>query len=182
MNINKVQDYFNNYVPTLSFSLAAHPAVSVNVATINNAKRLATSFQDFVHPDVLKFLELVAYTAEDELEPSAKKIINSKGYLRFCFYLTVFCGRLELMLEMHAIQYLPMIGISLDTVVDMEYYPCMQDKRIKDNEYDVIFGGNIESLLLYCRSMRDNYIRANLITDYKDISAVDILGYVERIA
>ena len=182
MNINKVQDYFNNHVPTLSFSLAAHSAVSVNVATINNAKRLATSFQDFVHPDVLKFLELVAYTAEDELEASTKKIINSKGYLRFCFYLTVFCGRLELMLEMHAIQYLPMIGISLDTVVDMEYYPCMQDSRIKDNEYDVIFGGNIESLLLYCRSMKDNYIRVNLITDYKDISAVDILGYIERIA
>lgn len=182
MNIAKVQEYFNDNIPALNFLLAAKSAVSVNVATINNAKRLATSFQDYVHPDVLKFLEAIAYTAEDELDESYKAVINSKSYIRFCFYLTVFCGRLELMLELHTIQYLPLIGIPLDTVIDMEYYPCMQDTRMDANKYGVMFGGNIDSLLLFCRSMKDNYVRVNLITDYKDISAVDILGYVERIA
>lgn len=182
MNISKVQEYFDENIPTLNFLLAGQSAVSVNVATINTAKRLATSFQDYVHPDVLKFLELVAYTPEDELGEASKSVIASKSYARFCFYLTVFCGRLELMLEMHAVQYLPKIGIPLSMVVDMEYYPWMKDDHMDINKHGVIFGGNIDSLLLFCHSMKDNYIRVNLTTDYKDISAVDILGYVERIA
>lgn len=182
MNLIKVQDYFDKSIPVLNFRLAGYPAVSVNVATISNAKRLATSLQDYVHPDVLNFLDLIASKNEEELEERYVAITQSKGYLRFCFYLTVFCGRLELMLKTHAIQYLPMIDIPINTVVDMEYYSQMPDKNIESNPYGVIFGGDIDKLILYCDSMKDNYIRVNLLTDYKDISAIDILGYVENIS
>ena len=181
MNTNKVQEYFTENVPALNFLLAGQPVLTVNVATINMAKKLATGLQDYVHPDVLKFLEVVAYTSEDELEQSIKNIVESKGFARFCFYLTVFSGRLQVMLETHAIQYLPTIDIPLETVVDIEYYPCIQDDHLIANNYDAIFGGDISKLLLYCNSMKDNYIRVNLIAGYRDISAVDILGYVEKI-
>lgn len=179
MNMNKVQEYFDKSIPVLNFVLAGYPAVSVTVATISNAKRLATSFEDYVHPDVLKFLDLIASTSEDGLEERYLAVTRSKGYLRFCFYLTVYCGRLELMLKTHAVQYLPMINIPLDTIIDMEYYSQMPDKNIESNKYDVFFGGDIDKLIFYCELMKDNYIRVNLITDYKDISAVDILGYVK---
>lgn len=182
MNTNKIQEYFDSNIPKLPFVLAGESVVTVNVATINSAKRLATSFQDFVHPDVLKFLEAVANTGEDHLEASIKAVMRSNGYIRFCFYLTVYCGRLELMLEMHAIQYLPLIGIPLESIASMEFYPCMPDEQMKDNSYGAIFGGDIEKLLLYCQSMKDNYIRVILDNDHIDISAIDILGYVERIA
>lgn len=181
MNIAAIEDYFNNAVPVLSFQLVGESILVVDVATLNNAKRLATGFDDYIHPDVLKFLEYIAATNDSDINDEERTIITSKGYKRFCFYLTVYCGRLERMLEMHSIQYLPTIAISLDTVVNMTYYPCMTDAFTTNNKYAVLFDGNIESLLTYCRSMNNNYMQVTLIGSTVDLSAVDILGYVQPV-
>lgn len=182
MNFNTIQQYFDTNIPILPFVLAAESSVTVNIATINTAKRLATGFADYVHPDILKFLGLISTTNQEELSIEVKNIMRSSGYTRFCFYLTVFSGRLEDMLEKHAIQYLPTINIPIESVVNIEYYPCMSDPYTEKNNYSDLFGGDIEKLLSYCQSMKDNYIRANLSQDYVDISAIDILGYIERVS
>lgn len=179
MNTNTVQKYFDTRIPRLTFVLAAESSVSVNVATIGTAKRLATSFQDFVHPDVLKFLDLIASTPNDDLDVEIKNIMRSSGYMRFCFYLTVFSGRLEDMLEKHTIQYLPTINIDIDTVKSIEYYPFMLDPNTEKNSYSDLFGGDIEKLLIFCSDMQNNYVRVNFPDLFMDISATDILGYVE---
>jgi hypothetical protein len=179
MNFNTIQQYFDSNIPRLPFVLAAESSVAVSVATIDTAKRLATGFADYTHPDVLKFLTLISTTYHDEIGIEVKNIMRSSGYTRFCFYLTVFSGRLEDMLEKHAIQYLPTINIPIESVVNIEYYPCMSDPHTKKNSYSVLFGGDIEKLLIYCQLMKNNYIRANLSQDYVDISAIDILGYIE---
>lgn len=182
MNFNTIQEYFDTNIPKLPFVLAAESSVTLSVATISTARRLATGFADYVHPDVLKFLSLVSTTDQDNLSVEVKNIMRSSGYTRFCFYLTVFAGRLEDMLEKHAIQYLPTINIPIESVVNIEYYPCMSDPHTEKNSYSDFFGGDIEKLLIYCQSMKDNYIRANLSQTYVDISAIDILGYIERVS
>lgn len=179
MNIEKIKNYFNTAVPALSFTLAGECVVSVDVATINNAKRLASSFQEFVHPDVLRFLDLVAVNEEDDIDAAYRAIMRSSGYKRFVFYLTVYCGRLDLMLEMHAVAYLPKIGIPLDSVVSTEYYPYMEDALNKHNPYAILFDSDIKQLLHFCETMQNTYLRVNLIQDYKDVSAVNILGYLD---
>lgn len=182
MNIKEIRRYFDNDVPKLSFPLVAATNISVNVATISNAIRLAPSFVDFAHPDVLKFLNLIAANSPSDLDDETKSIMASNGFIRFTFYLTVYCSRLQQMLESHAINYLPMIGIPIESISAIEYYPCMFDPTSAVNVYAPLFAGDIEKLLLFCSLMKDNFVRVVLDDDFIDISATDILGYVEHIA
>lgn len=182
MNIPKVQDYFDTAIPALPFALVGASLLKVNVATINNAKRLASSFVDYAHPDVLKFLDSVAAKDESELTDEELSVVKSNGYIRFVFYLTVYCGRLRQLLEAHAAQYLPLIGIPVDAVTSTEFYPSMVDKSSESNKFAALFDGDLDSILNFCNNMQDTFIRFNLVDGHIDISAVDILGYVERIS
>lgn len=182
MNTHKVQDYFDTAIPALPFALVGASLLKVDVTTINNAKRLASSFVDYVHPDVLKFLDSIASKdAADQTEEEAS-IVKSNGFIRFVFYLTVYCGRLRQFLEAHAAQYLPLIGIPVASVVSTEFYPSMIDPDANTNKFSPLFNGNLNAILSYCNNMQDSFIRFNLIDNYFDISAVDIIGYVERIS
>lgn len=182
MNTKEIRRYFDNDVPKLSFPLVAATNITVNVATINNALRLAPSFVSYAHPDVLKFLNLIAATNPTEYDDDTKSIITSHGFIRFTFYLTVYCSHLSQMLESHAINYLPMIGIPIESVSAIEYYPCIYDPTNTTNRFSPLFSGDIKKLLLYCESMKNNFIRVVLDDDFIDISATDILGYVEHIS
>ena len=182
MNIQEIRRYFDNDVPKLSFPLVAATNITVNIATINNAVRLASSFVDYAHPDVLKFLNILAASNPADLDEDIKNIMASHGFIRFTFYLTVYCSRLPQMLESHAINYLPMIGIPIEAVTAIEYYPCMYDPTNNSNRFSPLFSGDISKLLSYCESMKDNFIRAVLDDDFIDISATDVLGYVEHIS
>lgn len=182
MNILKVQDYFDTAIPALPFALVGASLLRVDVATINNAKRLASSFVDYVHPDVLRFLDVIAAKDVSEQSQEERAVVKSNGFIRFVFYLTVYCGRLRQMLEAHAAQYLPLIGISVGSVVSTEFYPSMIDKNAEENKFAALFNGDLDSILLYCNNMQDSFVRFNLIDGHIDISAVDILGYVERIS
>ena len=182
MNTHKVQDYFDKAIPALPFALVGASLLKVDVATINNAKRLASSFVDYVHPDVLKFLDSIASKDPADQTPEEASILKSNGFIRFVFYLTVYCGRLRQFLEAHAAQYLPIIGISVESVISTEFYPSMIDPNTKTNKFSPMFGGDLNALLSYCNNMQDTFMRFNLIDNYLDISAVDIIGYVDRIS
>lgn len=181
MNTQKIKEFFDEKIPPLKFHLKAQPVVDVNVATVNNAQRLIAGFSDFVHPEVYNFIEYLGSTEPEDFTEEVKEIINRKSFIKFLFYLTVYCGQLKLMLDMHCYNYLPKIGVAISKIVNIEYFPHIIDKRAEENPYATMFEGDTKKLIVFCNNLEASYMRVNLEDDFMDISATDILGYVDAV-
>lgn len=180
LNTDRIKHFFDNEVPNLPFILASESLVKVNVATLNQAEDLAQSFNNFTHPDVIKFLEEVAEIAEGESEADEDiiAITKTRGYLKFIFWLTVYTNNLQAMIELHSINYAKKIGINLDDVKVISYFPHMKESVSNKNPYKPFFGGDINKIMAFVNSLENTFVRMEFEDDYIDISAVNILGYL----
>lgn len=180
LNYSKVKEYLDEKIPKLSFSLASESPVIVDTYTINRALDLAESFTPFTHPQVLEFLELVA-ESEGDLPEEVVEILMSRGYLRFLFWLTVYCGELPTMVELHAINYAPQIGIDIQNINSVEFFPHIKDKALEKNPHAVAFNGDINKVIAFVNTLDNSFVRYNFVDGveegYRDVSTVDVLGY-----
>ena len=185
-----IEEFFEQKVPPLPFRLAVRPTLPISVAIINRTIDLAESFLSFPFqlPPALKsfFCKISDINSQNCPDPDyqhdakTQAILDSDGYQRFLFYLTVYTNSLDLLLIEATPDYLAKLGLPLEQSVRVEYYPCMYDPASLRNPLSTAFGGDIKKLMLYCRLMHEHFLQLYLSTGELRLSAADILGQVSH--